>query len=111
MDDYPLPRGSAQGQIGQGRNPRLASSEDFPALPGSGMGSDVLNDRKGSFLLGGPNLQNGSHLDMLSQQQHDAQRRAFLNTLGSSELSQNGGRQAGNGSSSSRSQVLNAQNR
>ncbi|KAK6509909.1 hypothetical protein TWF481_004634 [Arthrobotrys musiformis] len=108
MDDFGIQRvgGQVQGSGGpSGRNPRLGSNEDFPALPSSSaLVGDGLNDRKGSFLLGGQTLQG---LDMLSQS--DSQRQSFLNGgLSSSGLQTGSGRQQQQGTSGSRSQSLNA---
>ncbi|EPS44206.1 hypothetical protein H072_1803 [Dactylellina haptotyla CBS 200.50] len=105
MDDFGMQRVGGQNQgNGPSRNPRLGSTEDFPALPtSSALGGDGLNERKASFLLG----QTGSHLDVLSPS--EAQRQSFLNGgLGSSGLQAGSGRQQG---SSSRNQNLNASQR
>ncbi|RVD80324.1 uncharacterized protein DFL_008224 [Arthrobotrys flagrans] len=109
MDDFGIQRvgGQVQGSGGpSGRNPRLGSNEDFPALPSSSsLVGDGLNERKGSFLLGGQTLQG---LDMLSQS--DSQRQSFLNGgLSSSGLQTSLGRQQQQqGASSGRNQNLNA---
>ncbi|KAK6533867.1 hypothetical protein TWF281_005216 [Arthrobotrys megalospora] len=97
MDDFGMQRvgGQTQGSGPSSRNPRLGSNEDFPALPSSSaLIGDGLNERKGSFLLGGQTLQG---LDMLSSQS-DSQRQSFLNGgLASSGLQTGTGRQQGAG--------------
>ncbi|KAK6356636.1 hypothetical protein TWF718_000977 [Orbilia javanica] len=107
MDDFGIQRVGSQVQGSGGpssRNPRLGSNEDFPALPSSSaLVGDGLNERKGSFLLGGQALQG---LDMLSQS--DSQRQSFLNSgLSPSGLQAGSGRQQQQGGSG-RNQSLNA---